>query len=135
LVIPESCFPYSGVWIGGIKDDVNYYHYRSQISATLDDIFLRSYIENDDMTDTRREFNLVFCLNVCVKLSRIGRTRRAEMRRVKMIAQPDLMRHYVFMDIRASDVALSNFNYSERIPAEFIPVITKYCGTCMKHFT
>ena len=58
------------------------------------------------------------------------------MRRVKMIAQPDLMRPYVFMDIRASDVALSNLiNYSERIPAEFIPDITKYYDTCRKHFT
>ena len=60
------------------------------------------------MTETMREFNLVFCPNACVGLSRINRTRRAQMRRVKMIAQPDLMRHYVFMDIGASDVALSN---------------------------
>ena len=136
LVIPESCFPYSGVWIGGIKDGDNHYHYRSQISATLDHIFLMSYIENDDMTDTMREFNLVFCPTACVGLSRIDRTRRAQMRRVKMIAQPDLMRPYVFMDIRASDVALSNLiNYSERIPAEFIPDITKYYDTCRKHFT
>jgi hypothetical protein len=102
LVIPESCFPYSGVWIGGIKDGDNYYHYRSH------DIFLKWYIENDDMTDTRREFNLVFCPNACVELSRIDGTRRAQIQRMKMIAQPDLMRHYVFMDIRASDVALSN---------------------------
>jgi hypothetical protein len=50
----------------------------------------------------------VFCPKACVGLSRIDRTRRAQMRRVKMIAQPDLMRPYVFMDIRASDVALSN---------------------------
>jgi len=60
------------------------------------------------MIDTRREFNLVFCPNACVELLRIDKTRRAQMRRVKMIAQPDLMRHYVFMDIGASDVALSN---------------------------
>ena len=79
LVIPESSFPYSGVWISGIKDSDNYFHYRSQISATLDDIFLRSHIENDDMTDTTMEFNLVFCPNACVELSRIDRTRRAQM--------------------------------------------------------
>jgi hypothetical protein len=50
----------------------------------------------------------VFCPNACVELSRIDGTRRAQIQRMKMIAQPDLMRHYVFMDIRASDVALSN---------------------------
>ena len=49
LVIPESCFPPSGNWIGGFKDGDNNYHYRNQISVILvilDYIFLRAYIEN-----------------------------------------------------------------------------------------
>lgn len=167
LIVPESCFPYSGDWIGGFKDGDNNYHYRSQIGTTLDHIFLRAYIENDDMTDRKREFNLVFCPNdpdpkvkelvrvmafsgqEIVSLLLIGPYRHganAELLKLdrkcgvhmlcrKAIAQPDLMRHYVSMNVRASDVAFSKtIEYYQSIPADFIPVITKYCDICRKHF-
>lgn len=73
---------------------------------------------------------------LAVELSRLDRTQGAQVGFVELIAQPDLMRHYVFMDVRASDVALFNtMKYYERLPADFISVITKYCDICRKHFT
>ena len=127
------------------------------------------------MTDTRREFNLIFCPNdpnpkvkelvrlmafygqewfngilwsdsyascdraifVWCKCRTIEADRKqgAQKRYEKVMTQPDLMRHYVFMDVRASDVAFSNtIKYYQRIPVEYIRVITKYCDTCRKHF-
>jgi hypothetical protein len=76
-----------------------------------------------------------YCYDARIVFSRLDRTRGAQMRCVKMIAQPDLMRHYIFMDVRASEVSLFNtMRYYERIPADFIPLITEYCDTCRKHF-
>jgi hypothetical protein len=77
-----------------------------------------------------------YCYNSRLEMSRLDRTLGAQIGAVKMVAWPDLMRHYVFMDFRVSDVVLGNLiKFHERIPANIIRIVTRYCDTCSKHFT
>jgi hypothetical protein len=68
-------------------------------------------------------------------LRKLSRSAGAQTEFVGRIANPDLMRHYVFMDIRASYLSYHNvIKWFVPIPAEYISVIIKYCDTCRKHF-
>ena len=70
-----------------------------------------------------------------LKFRKFSRSTSAQTELVGRIANPDLMRHYVFMDIRASDLSYHNVIKSlDSIPSEYISVIIKYCDTCGKHF-
>jgi hypothetical protein len=60
FTIPESCFPFTGY---DVDEFENNYNWHSQVSVTLDHIFLRLWIEDNYNIDTRKEFNLVFCPN------------------------------------------------------------------------
>ncbi len=76
-----------------------------------------------------------YCHDARVVFSKLDRMWGAQIRCVKMIAQPDLMRHYLFMDLGASDIAVfKTGKYYLRIPAEYIPIITEYSDTCRKNF-
>ena len=90
LIIPESCFPFSGYCIDGIKNCDNGYHYEVRFSSILDHIFLRAYIENDCMTD-KRVFNLIFCPNEpnpkVKELVRLMAFSRQELARILVIGQ------------------------------------------------
>jgi hypothetical protein len=70
-----------------------------------------------------------------LKLRKLSRSAGTQTELVGRIANPDLMRHYMFMDIRASDLSYHNVIKSlEHIPSEYISVLIKYCDTCGKHF-
>jgi hypothetical protein len=70
-----------------------------------------------------------------LKLRKLSRSARTQTELVGRIANPDLMRHYMFMDIRASDLSYHNVIKSlEHIPSDYISVLIKYCDTCGKHF-
>jgi hypothetical protein len=70
-----------------------------------------------------------------LNLRRFTKSAGAQTELVGRIANPDLMRHYIFIDIRASDLSYHNvIKWFEPISADFIPVITKDCDTCRKHF-
>jgi hypothetical protein len=69
------------------------------------------------------------------KLRRFNKSAGAQTELVGRIAHPDLMRQHLFMDVRASDLSYHNvIKLFEPIPAGFIPIITKHCDTCRKHF-
>jgi len=54
---------------------------------------------------------------------------------VGRIANPDLMRHYAFINIRFSDLSYHNAIKSlEHIPSDYISVLIKFCDTCGNHF-
>ena len=167
FIIPESCFPFTGY---DVDEFENNYNWHSQISVTLDHVFLRLWIEDNYNIDSRKEFNLVFCPNdpnrkvkefiktmaysgqqflriyligqykydVTTKgldLRRISKSAGVQTELVGRFANPDLMRHYVFMDIRASDVSYyENLKWFKSISADLVQVILKYCDTCREHF-
>jgi hypothetical protein len=167
FIIPEGCFPFTGYDVNEFEND---YDWHSQISVTLDHIFLRLWIEDNYNIDSRKEFNLVFCPNdpnrkvkefvrtmgysgqKILRILLIGqykydvRTRGLDLRRfsksagvqtelVGRFANPDLMRHDVFIDIRASDVSnYQSLKWFKSIPVDFVQVILEYCDTCREHF-
>jgi hypothetical protein len=70
-----------------------------------------------------------------LKFRKFSRSASAQTELVGRIANPDLMRHYAFIDIRSSDLSYHNVIKSlDSIPSEYISVIIKYCDTCGKHF-
>lgn len=70
-----------------------------------------------------------------LKLRKFSRSAGAQTELVGRIANPDLMRHYAFIDIRSSDLSYHNVIKSlEHIPSDYISVLIKYCDTCGKHF-
>ena len=70
-----------------------------------------------------------------LKFRKFSRSSSAQTELVGRIANPDLMRHYAFIDINSSDLSYHNVvKSSEHIPSEYISVIIKYCYTCGKHF-
>jgi hypothetical protein len=167
FIIPESCFPFTGY---DVDEFENNYNWQSEISVTLDHIFLRLWIEDNYNIDTRKEFNLVFCPNdpnrkvkqfiktmaysgqqflrilligqykyeVTTKgldLRRISKSAGVQTELVGRFANPDLMRHYVFIDIRASDVSnYQSLKWFKSIPTDYVQVILEYCDTCREHF-
>jgi len=60
FIVPDSCFPFTGY---NVDEFENNYDWQIQISATLDHIFLRFWIEDSFNIDSRKEFNLVLCPN------------------------------------------------------------------------
>lgn len=71
-----------------------------------------------------------------LKLRKFNRSASAQTEFVGRIANPDAMRHCVFIDIRASDLSYHNVIKSlEHIPSDYISVLIKYCDNCGKHFT
>jgi len=69
-----------------------------------------------------------------LELKRFNKSAGVQTEIVGRLANPDLMRHYVFMDIRASDVSYhESLKWFESIPADFIQVILEYCDICRKH--
>lgn len=70
-----------------------------------------------------------------LRLRRFSKSAGAQTELVGRIAEPDLMRHYMFVDIRASDLSyFSVMKWFETIPAEYIEVISEFCDRCRKHF-
>jgi len=70
-----------------------------------------------------------------LKFRKFSRSASAQTELVGRIANPDLMRHYAFIDINSSDLSYHNVvKSSEHMPSEYISVIIKYCDTCGKHF-
>jgi hypothetical protein len=70
-----------------------------------------------------------------LKIRKFNKSASAQTELVGRIANPDLMRHYVFLDISTSDLSYHNvIKWSEPVLSEYIQVITKYCDTCRKHF-
>lgn len=66
-----------------------------------------------------------------LKLRKFSRSASVQTEFVGRIANPDLMRHYAFIDIRASDLSYHNVIKSlEHIPSDYISVLIKYCDTC-----
>jgi hypothetical protein len=66
---------------------------------------------------------------------RISKSAGVQTKLVGRFANPDLMRHYVFMDIRASDVSnYESLKWFKSTPADFVHVMLDYCDTCRKHF-
>jgi hypothetical protein len=70
-----------------------------------------------------------------LELRRFNKSAGVQTEVVGRIANPDLMRHYVFMDIRASDVSdCESLKWFKSIPAHFVHVMLEYCDICRKHF-
>jgi hypothetical protein len=70
-----------------------------------------------------------------LKFRKFSRSAGTQTELVGRIANPDLMRHYAFINIRSSDLSYHNAIKSlDSIRSEYISVIIKYCGTCGKHF-
>ena len=68
-------------------------------------------------------------------LRRFSKSAGVQTELVGRFANPDLMRHYAYMDIRASDVSdYESLKWFKSIPADFVHVILEYCDACREHF-
>jgi hypothetical protein len=70
-----------------------------------------------------------------LELKRFSKSAGVQTELVGMFANPDLMRHDVFIDIRASDVSdYESLKWFKSIPADYVQIILEHCETCRKHF-
>src|SRR5262249_25418799 len=68
-------------------------------------------------------------------LRRFSKSAGVQTELVGRFANPDLMRHEVFIDIRASDVSdYESLKWFKSIPADYVQIILENCDTCRIHF-
>ena len=165
LIIPENCFPFTGYgcevnnnyrWRSQVSTILGHVFLRIRIENEFDvdsrQEFNLVFCLNDPSPKVRVLVDsMAYSGQETLRFLMIGQykydvsTRGLKFRKfsrssaqtelVGRIANPDLMRHYVFMDIRASDLSYQNVIKSlDSIPSEYISVIIKYCDTCGKHF-
>jgi len=165
LIIPENCFPFTGYgcevnnnyrWRSQVSTILGHVFLRIRIENEFDvdsrQEFNLVFCLNDPSPKVRVLVDsMAYSGQETLRFLMIGQykydvsTRGLKFRKfsrssaqtelVGRIANPDLMRHYVFMDIRASDLSYHNVIKSlDSIPSEYISVIIKYCDTCGKHF-
>lgn len=110
----------------------------SKVTINSRHIFLRLRVENEDMTDVEKKFNLVLCpndqkvidlikmmsysgldileflfigpyrYNFDAQILDLDSLKKVQFMRVKMREQPDLLRHWLVAGIRTSEVTLHN---------------------------